>query len=184
MNAQQDEIVYAFQIPLPRDDKVLRLNRLFQTMTSIMQLQVVFPPTLNKKEAGMFSEEAIAHEIPLNVKLAYRNTNDYDDVWHVFAKADLNKQFSCLKVNIFLYFHRKSINEIRIKKKTKPKSQYSLDCDMIQLFELGSVHHEFYLINVKLGESNLLEKDSLTKKLYLHYEMPEVRLVLTVIYHK
>ncbi len=51
---------------------------------------------------------------------------------------------------------------------------------MIQLFELGSVHHEFYLINIKLGESKLLEKDSLTKKLYLSYEMPEVRLVLTV----
>jgi hypothetical protein len=64
-----------------------------------MQLQVVFPPKLNKKEAGMFSEEAVTHEIPLNVKLAYRNTGDYDDVWNLFAKADLNKQFSCLKVN-------------------------------------------------------------------------------------
>ena len=66
------------------------------------------------------------------------------------------------------------------------KSQYSLDCDMVQLFELGSVHHEFYLVNIKLGESQMLnsikEYDSLTKRLYLSYELPEVRLVLTFIY--
>jgi hypothetical protein len=66
-----------------------------------MQLQIVFPPKLNKKEAGMFSEEAVSHEIPLSVKLAYRNSGGYDDMWSVFASADLNKKFSCLKVSDF-----------------------------------------------------------------------------------
>ena len=64
LNARQNEIVYAFQIPLPREDRVLRLNRLFQTMTSILQFQIVFPPNLNKKEAGLFNESVLNHEIP------------------------------------------------------------------------------------------------------------------------
>jgi hypothetical protein len=100
LNAKQDEIVYAFQIPLPRDEKVLRLHRFFQTMTSILQFQVVFPPKLNRKEAGLFNETTIAHEIPLKVKLAYRNVGDYDDDWKLIGKSDLKKEFSCVKVLI------------------------------------------------------------------------------------
>ena len=129
-------------------------------MSSILQFQIVFPPKLNAKEAGMFAETVMTHSMPLSVKLAYRNTGDYDDAWNVFAKANLSKEFTCLK------------------------SQYSLDCDMVQLFELGSVHNEFYLINIKIGQSSsldsIIESETLIKKLYMSYELPEVRLVLTV----
>ena len=55
---------------------------------------------------------------------------------------------------------------------------------MIPLFELGSVHHEFYLINIKLSESNLIEslkyKESTSENHYLVKELPEVRLMITV----
>lgn len=55
---------------------------------------------------------------------------------------------------------------------------------MIQLFELGSVHHQFYAINIKLGESEVIRSlnyhDSSSENLYLISELPEVRLVLTV----
>lgn len=178
LDARQDEIVYAFQIPLPRDDRVLRMSRLFQTMTSILQLQVIFPPKLNNKDAGMFNEISMEHTIPLKVDLAYRNRPDYDDAWHLINSANITKHFSCVKVNYLDFFIELRLLYFFI------KSQYSLDCDMVQLFELGSVHHEFYLINIKLGQSDAVDSiklyDTLTQALYMSYELPEVRLVLTV----
>ena len=135
-------------------------------MTSILQLQVLFPESAKPKHADkdqeeeqMFNETTIKHNSPLDINLSYRNTPDYDDVWHLLAKNKLNKKFTCAK------------------------SQYSLDCDMIQLFELGSVHHEFYLINIKLGQSDVIhnvnQNDEMAKY-YLNKDLPEVRLVLTV----
>jgi hypothetical protein len=163
LNARQEEITYAFQIPLPRDNKVLRLHRWFQTMTSILQLQVLIPESIRDKVNNLqeFNDTAIIHKIPLNVKLAYRNIQDYDDVWHLMAQSSIEKKFNCFR------------------------SPYSLDCDMIQLFELSTVHHEFYLINLKLGESEILhsikeEHGEGFKNNYFTKELPEVRIALTV----
>ena len=155
LNANPEEIVYAFQIPLPRDNMVLRLHRFFQSMTSILHLQVVMP----QSDKEIFEEHKLSHEIPLNVRLAYRSRNDPDNDWHEMAQSKINKQFDCVK------------------------GQYSLDCDMVQLFELGSVHHEFYLINIKLGESKLVKSiKSADSGLYHEQDLPEVRLMLTFIY--
>ena len=163
LDTRQDEIVYAFQIPLPRDNRVLKLHRFFQTMTAILQFQVLFPPSIRDNLKFSENDTAVFHDIPLNVKLAYRNSKDYDDDWHLIASnSKISKKFKCYK-NI-----------------------YSLDCDVIQLFELGSVHHEFYAINIKLGESAILntikDHDSMNKNLYVVKELPEARLVLTFIY--
>ena len=103
-------------------------------MTSIMQLQVLIPESIRDKVNNIpeFNETAIKHRIPLDVKLAYRNIQDYDEVWHTMAHSKIEKMFSCFR------------------------SHYSLDCDMVQLFELSTVHHDFYLINLKLGESEIM----------------------------
>jgi len=158
IDANPEEIIYAFQIPLPRDDKVLRLHRLFQTMTSVLQLQVVLPPTDNV----VLEEAQVSHDIPMQVRLAYRNTADLDDEWHQMARANVKKQFDCVK------------------------SKYSLDCDMIQLFELGSVYHEFYLINLKMGNSKLIssltEGKNFMPSLNRRDDVPEVRITMTFIY--
>lgn len=57
---------------------------------------------------------------------------------------------------------------------------------MVQLFELGSVHHEFYLINVKLGNSKIIssntESDHFVPKLTSKEDLPDTRLMLTFIY--
>lgn len=158
IGANPEEIIYAFQIPLPRDDQVLRLHRLFQTMTSILQLQVLLPPSDNE----VLEETSLTHDIPMQVRLAYRNTQDLDDDWHQMANAKIKKQFTCLK------------------------GKYSLDCDMIQLFELGSVHHEFYLINLKLGTSKLTshlsEGKNFMPTLSQRDVVPDVRITMTFIY--
>ncbi len=156
LNARPEEIIHSFQIPLPRDDQVMRLHRLFQTMTSLLQLQVLFPPAVKQKDA-IFEESTVQHDIPFEVALAYHNSEEPDAEWHLMAQDKLKKIFKCVR------------------------SQYSLDCDMIELFELGSVHHEFYLINIKLRDQSKFisstqqsEQPSTT--------LPEVRLYLTFIY--
>ena len=58
---------------------------------------------------------------------------------------------------------------------------------MVQLFELGSVHYEFYAINIKLDERSaegMLDaiKSAAQENLYRVHELPEARLTLTVIY--
>ena len=93
LDANPEEIIYAFQIPLPRDERVLRLHRLFQTMTAILQLQVLLPPSENE----VLEETTLTHDIPMNVRLAYRNTPDLDDEWRQMAMANVNKQFTCMK---------------------------------------------------------------------------------------
>ncbi len=127
-------------------------------MTSVLQLQVLLPPTDNE----VLDEAQPSHDIPLQVRLAYRDSSDLDDEWHQLAKANVNKQFTCVK------------------------TKYSLDCDMIQLFELGSVHHEFYLINLKLGSSRLIssltEGKGFVPSLNRREEVPDVRLTMTFIY--
>jgi hypothetical protein len=171
LNARQEEIVYAFQIPLPRDNQVLRLHRWFQTMTCILQLQVLIPESIRDKVNNLKLDETqpdqtLKHSIPLDVKLAYRNAQDFDDVWHLLAqRSNLDKKFECVR------------------------SEYSLDCDMIQLFELPTVHHHYYVINAKLGESELIhltppdgDDESAYKNFYTSKELPEVRLALTFIY--
>ncbi|CAF0747056.1 unnamed protein product [Brachionus calyciflorus] len=163
LNTKQKEIVYAFQIPLPRDNKVLKLYRWFQTMSSILQLQVVFPPKIQNKLKNLeLNETGVSHMIPLDIRLAYHNTDDLDDIWHEMARGEVNKKFTCFR------------------------NPYSLDCDMIELFELGSVHHQFYGINIRLGESEIVNSlnyhDESAQNFYLTSELPEVRLVLTFIY--
>lgn len=56
---------------------------------------------------------------------------------------------------------------------------------MIQLFELGSVHHEFYAVNVKLDEKtaeSMIDaiKSAAKENIYKVHELPDARLTLTV----
>lgn len=152
-----NEIVYTFQIPLPRDDHVLRMHRFFQTMTAILHLQIIFPETSSSAE---YVESTSSHAIGINVKLAHHKSSQYDDDWTVFAnRKSIQKQFTCAK------------------------SPYSLDCDMVELFELGSVHHEFYAINMQLDEKtseDMLSALKSTSNINKIHELPEARLTLTV----
>lgn len=70
LDANANEIVYAFQVPLPRDDRVLRMHRFFQTMTAILQLQVLFPPSL---------KSASIDEDPLSPKNAAQRHQHHDE---------------------------------------------------------------------------------------------------------
>ena len=61
-------------------------------MTSVLHLQVLFPPSEN-----IVTETTMIHEIPMEVKLAYKNSKDVDDDWHQIASTVVKKEFSCVK---------------------------------------------------------------------------------------
>ncbi len=155
-----NEIIYAFQLPLPRNGQVLRLHRSFQMMTCVLNLNINFnsEDQLNL----LFNDEnstKVEQEMQFELKLAYNNDNkdsNFNDNWKLMAKNDLNKKFVCSKSN-----------------------SYSVDCDLVQLFELGSVFHEYYLINLKFKEnSQFLHK--LTTSQSETTVLPDVRVLLTV----
>ena len=76
-------------------------------MSCILQLQVVLPKSLKENENvqnNLVEEEvALVHNIPLDVKLAYKNTNDLDDDWKLMAKRKFEKLFTCFKVYSFQF---------------------------------------------------------------------------------
>lgn len=116
------------------------------------QLNLVFDDQKSSK---------VEQQMQLDLLLAYNNdkeNQDFNKNWKLFTQNKLNKKFTCEK-----------------------SSTHSVDCDLVQLFELGSVHHEFYLINLKfLENSQFLNKlsSSRTEKTFL----PEVGVMLTVTF--
>jgi hypothetical protein len=162
LNTNAEEIVFSFQVPLPRDNKVLRLHRLFQSMTAELHLQVRLPPPTEAKFMIAMPHSKLTHKIPIEINLFYRNTPDYDDDWHEIASSKINKEFTCAT------------------------SEYSLECDMVRLFELASVYNEFYLINLKLGDSikltNHLRNDHNNGGgMYKHDDVPDVYLFIKLV---
>jgi hypothetical protein len=99
----------------------------------------------------------VVHEIPLSIRLGYRNSVDALTKWSVLAEnKKIQKKFAC---NVAQY------------------TESTLDCDLVQLFELGSVHHEFYLINLKLLQ---LSTNPIDDFRYSVIEMPDIEVMLTV----
>ena len=145
-----------FQIPLPRDGKPMQLHRSFQTMTSVLNLQVNLA---NKKELKLNEQDfKMSHKIPIEVKLAYRNDDMPENQWNMMANAEVEKTFSC-QLNTYMD---------------------SIECDLVQLFELGTVHHQYYLINLKLKEQLKFTDSILSASNILSTEQPQTIVTLTV----
>jgi hypothetical protein len=66
----------------------------------------------------------------LDTRLAYRNKYDKDSEWTLYAESMEERTLEC------------EIHE--------EKEGYSYDCGLIPLFELGSLHHDFYLLNIRI----------------------------------
>lgn len=62
-------------------------------MTAVLHLQVLFPP----RENEIVKEKNIIHDIPMTVKLAYRNSQDLDGFWHQMAQVKIKKEFTCIE---------------------------------------------------------------------------------------
>ncbi|XP_049846271.1 protein wntless [Schistocerca gregaria] len=120
-NMQANNIVFVFQIPLPRDSLMHDYSRWQQNLIGILQIDIVYQKGVDEMEPRV--------PLTLNARLAYRNKGDADDDWKSYAA---------------------SIEERILECSSDRKPGYNYNCSLVPLFELGSLHHDFYLLNIRL----------------------------------
>ncbi|XP_031626580.1 protein wntless [Contarinia nasturtii] len=116
-----NQIVFVFQMPLPREGKVLDYSRWQQNLIGILQTDIAY------HENVMLEPQAI---VTLDARLAYRNKGDADNDWKHYSSSLEQRELDC------------SGDEL--------SDEYLYSCSTLPLFELGSLHHDFYLLNVRL----------------------------------
>ncbi|XP_046405904.1 protein wntless [Ischnura elegans] len=116
-----NQIVFAFQIPLPRDNTILDYSRWQQNLIGVLQLDISYHPD---------TEMARHTIITLDARLGYRNRGDPDDAWKHYASSVEERTLECSM--------------------DKKREGYIYNCSIIPLFELGSLHHDYYLLDVRL----------------------------------
>lgn len=116
-----NQIVFVMQIPLPRDGRVLDFSRWQQNMIGILQVDIPYDEKVYTPPHS---------KITLDMRLAYRNKEDPADKWTHLAHSLEERDLNCHMNN--------------------DTDKYMYDCDMIPVFELGSLHHDFYLVNIRV----------------------------------
>ncbi|XP_018322265.1 protein wntless [Agrilus planipennis] len=118
-------LVLAFQMPLFNYD----FSRWQQNLVGVLQIDMV-------QRKGHKLEPVI--ELTLDARLAYRNKHDPDDKWTYHTHAEEKRIMDC------------SVDEVH----DIEKDGYPYVCSSVPLFELGSLHHDFYLLNLRLPVDN------------------------------
>uniref|UniRef100_T1GYF3 Protein wntless n=1 Tax=Megaselia scalaris TaxID=36166 RepID=T1GYF3_MEGSC len=108
-------------MPLPREGRVLDFSRWQQNLIGVLQVDVAFDKSVR---------EAVKEDIILDIRLAYRNKNDPETKWTLYAHSLEKRSLDCQLYNI--------------------QDEAVFNCEMMPLFELGALHHDFYLLNIRL----------------------------------
>lgn len=116
-----NRLVFVFQMPLPREGKNLDYSRWQQNLIGILQADISYDSKVYNQPDS---------EITLDMRLAYRNKEDPEDQWKYYASSVEKRDLSCQVDNI------------------TDKNLYQ--CDTIPVFEMGSLHHDYYLLNVRI----------------------------------
>lgn len=119
--ATADKIVFAHQFPLPKYGQHLDYSRWMQNLITVLQLDVEY------QDHNIMADKPT---LTLMVKVGYRNKWDEPDHWTMLANALTERTMDC------------TIEE------DKKHDGYMYNCDVLSLFELGSLHHDYYLINI------------------------------------
>ncbi|XP_046426911.1 protein wntless isoform X2 [Neodiprion fabricii] len=115
------QVVYAFQMPIPRNNRQLDYSRWQQNLIGVLQVDIMYHSQM---------EIVPGTRITLDAKLAYRNKGDPDYAWKPYAASIEERPLDCtidLKTDDYIY-----------------------NCSVVPLFELGSLFHDYYLLNVRL----------------------------------
>lgn len=118
-----DNVVFAVQMPLPRFGKQLDYSRWQQNLIGVLTADIEY------QEEDDMEERVI---VMLDAKLGYRNKGDKDGDWKEYARSFEARNLDC------------TIDE------DKKVVGYYYNCSMLPLFDLGSLHHDYYLLNVRL----------------------------------
>lgn len=116
-----NKIVFVFQMPLPREGKNLDYSRWQQNLIGILQTDISYDQKIYNEPNS---------EISLDMRMAYRNKEDPEDEWKYYASSMEKRDLSCHADNL--------------------TDKYLYNCDTIPVFEMGSLHHDYYLLNVRI----------------------------------
>ncbi|KOX73809.1 Protein wntless [Melipona quadrifasciata] len=118
---QAYQVVYTFQMPVPRNSMQLDYSRWQQNLIGVLQVDIVYHSQI---------EIAPRTKITLDARLAYRNKGDPDDAWKPYAASVVERILDC------------SIDDAM--------EQYNYNCSVVPLFELGSLFHDYSFKNLIL----------------------------------
>jgi len=121
-----NKIVFVFQIPIPRQNVQLDYSRWQQNLIGVLQFDIAHQAE---------NEMAPRTIITIDAKLGYRNKGDPADAWKPYAASVEERSLDCVL--------------------DKKGRNYKYNCSIIPLFELGSLHHDFYLLNLRLPMDNV-----------------------------
>ncbi|GFR64492.1 protein wntless [Elysia marginata] len=126
-----NQIVFSQWIPFIKKHNQLSMSRWFQNLIGVVDLEIEFT------SKNPYSEEK-SPEMLLEARLYGRFKDETDDDWRLIAASQERRTLECA-----------------IENDMREEGQ-RYNCDLLPLFELGSVYYDFYLINVRLPVS---EKD-------------------------
>lgn len=118
-----DHIVFAFQMPLPRNKVAIDYSRWQQNLIGVLSMDIEY-------EDGVDHDSRV--HLLLNSRLGYKNKGEAPDTWHEYASSFVHRNLDC------------EIDE------DKKKDGYYYNCSIMPLFELGSLHHDYYLVNLRI----------------------------------
>ena len=86
-----NQMVFVFQMPLPREGKILDYSRWQQNLIGVLQTDIKFNHEVYN----------IPHsEITIDARLAYRNKNDADHDWKYYATSLEKRDLDCSAENV------------------------------------------------------------------------------------
>ena len=119
-----DNVVFSFQMPHPRDGVVdLDYSRWQQNLIGVLTTDIAY------QEEDLMEPRVV---IFIDARLGYRNKGDAEDDWKEYARSFEARNLDC------------SIDE------EKRIEGYYYNCSMLPLFDLGALHHDYYLLNIRL----------------------------------
>ncbi|KAJ8973722.1 hypothetical protein NQ317_011760 [Molorchus minor] len=137
-------LVFVVQMPLYNAD----FSRWQQNLVGILQVDMVY-------QKGRKLDPVV--ELTLDSRLAFsdKTPDGGSTPWQYFAHAEEKRYMDCS-------FDENSIAE---------KEGYPYNCTMVPLFELGSIYHDYYLLNLRLPYNYTLKKNvglGKIEDIYLH----------------
>ena len=115
--------MFSFQLPHPRDNIQIDFSRWQQTLMSVLSMDIEY-------EDG-FDHDARLH-LYINSRLGYRNKGDAPHDWKEYAHSFVHRNLDC-----------EMAEELK-------RTGYYYNCSTIPLFDLGSLHHDYYLVNIRI----------------------------------
>ncbi|KAF2360316.1 hypothetical protein FHG87_008927 [Trinorchestia longiramus] len=126
-----ENIIFVFQVPPMKGNVKLDYSRWQQNLIGTLYPSIIYDEA-DLVGKGPPSQHGRKTTLTIDARLAYQNEGDPPDHWTLIAKSVEERQLEC------------SISE------ENRKPNYGYECLLMPLFELGSLHHDYYLLNIRL----------------------------------